>query len=228
MTVRMLRGAGLVFVLAVGVAVSACSYPPPGSESAAQVVPEVQAASDRASSVHVAGSVTQGTQTTTMDVRIYGNSVAGTLGAYGTSFYVLSLDGISFVKLNAGFLRVENAPASLCAQICGRYVELPASSTSQIIGLLSMQQLVSQVFNYKNMSAAAGSGCIFSPTTRNGQSVLECRQGSYTLDVAAHGQPYLVYWSGPRGQHLTFSDWNSVTPPTPPPANQVISITALG
>jgi hypothetical protein len=228
MTVRIVRRAGLVLVLAVGLAASGCSYPPPGSESAAQLVPEVQAVSDRATSVHVAGSVSKGAQTTTIDVRIYGDSVAGTLGAYGTSFYVLSLNGTSFVKLNAAFLRVENAPASLCARICGRYVELPASSASQIIGLLSMQQLVGDVFNDKAMSSAAGSGCAFSPTTRNGQAVLQCRQGSSTLDVAAHGRPYLIYWGGPHGQHLTFSEWNSVTLPSAPPASQVVSMSDLG
>jgi hypothetical protein len=225
---RILRRAVLVIVLAAGLAVSACSYPPPGSESAAQVMPEVQAASETATSVHVAGSVRNGTQTTTMNVRIYGDSVAGTLGAYGTGFYVLSLNGASFVRLNAAFLSVENAPASLCAQICGRYVELPASSASQITGLLSMQQLISQVFNNKNMSTAAGSGCIFTPATLGGQAVLQCNQGSYTLDVAAHGKPYLLYWSGPHGQHLEFSEWNSVTLPTAPPASQVVSLSDLG
>lgn len=228
MAMGILRGAGLVIVLAVGLAVSACSYPPPGSESAAQVIPEVQAASLRASSVHISGSVTQGTRTTTIDVRIDGNSVAGTLGAYGTSYYVLSLNGTSFVKLNAAFLKVEKAPASLCAKICGKYVELTASSASQITAVLSMQELIADVFNNKNMTSAAGSGCVFSPTTRGSTSVLQCRQGSYTLDVAANGTPYLVYWGGPHGQHLTFSDWNSVTLPPAPPASQVISISALG
>jgi hypothetical protein len=174
---RILRRAVLVIVLAAGLAVSACSYPPPGSESAAQVMPEVQAASETATSVHVAGSVRNGTQTTTMNVRIYGDSVAGTLGAYGTGFYVLSLNGASFVRLNAAFLSVENAPASLCAQICGRYVELPASSASQITGLLSMQQLISQVFNNKNMSTAAGSGCIYARHPgRPGGAAVQSRQ----------------------------------------------------
>jgi hypothetical protein len=228
MTSRAVRGAGLVIVLAVGLAVSACSSSPAGSKTAAQLVPEIQAAADAATSVHVSGSVTQGKQTTTIDVSINGDSVAGTLGAYSTTFYVLSLDGDSFVKLNAGFLKVENAPASLCGTICGKYVELSASGAIQITALLSMQQLVKEVFNDANMTSAAGSGCIFSPATLSGQSVLQCRQGSYTLDVAAHGKPYLVYWGGPHGQHLAFSEWNSVTLPTAPPASQVVSLSGVG
>jgi hypothetical protein len=224
---RILRGAALVIALAVGLGLTACSSPPTGGKTAAQLIPEVQAASGTATSVHIAGSVTQGAQTTTLDVRINGNSVAGTLGAYGTSYYILSLNGTSYVKLNAAFLRVEKAPASLCAKICGKYVELPAASASQITAVLSMQELISEVFDDKNMNSAAASGCIFSPTSRNGQSVLQCRQGSDTLDVAARGQPFLVYWGGPHGQHLTFSDWNSVTLPAAPPASQVVSISDL-
>jgi hypothetical protein len=227
MASRILLGAGLAVALAVGV-VSACSSSAAGSKTAAQLVPEIQAAADAATSVHVSGSVLQGNQPTTIDVGINGDSVAGTLGAYGTTFYVLSLSGDSFVKLNAGFLKVENAPASLCATICGKYVELSASGAIQITALLSMQQLVKEVFNNANMSSAAASGCIFSPATRGGLAVLQCRQGGYTLDVAAHGKPYLVYWGGPHGQHLAFSDWNSVTLPTAPPASQVVSLTGIG
>jgi hypothetical protein len=227
---RVLRGAaGLTIVLAVGVALSACSRPPPpGSEPAAQVVPEIQAAANAATSVHVAGSVTQKGQTTTIDVSFLGDSVAGYLGAYGTTFYVLSEAGNSYVKLNAAYLAVEKAPASLCATICGKYVELSDSGTVEIAELLSMQQLVKEVFNAKAMSSAADSGCVFSPATVNGQSVLQCSQGGYTLDVAAQGQPYLLDWTGPHGQHLVFSDWNSVTLPPLPPASEVVSLSDLG
>jgi hypothetical protein len=228
MTLRKVRWSAFVIALTVGFAVSACNAPPAGSKTAAGLMPEVQTASGTATSVHVSGSVIQGRQTTSIDVSIDGNSVAGTLGAYGTTFYVLSLDGNSFVKLNAAFLKVENAPASLCATVCGKYVELSASGAIQITALLSMQQLVKEVFNNTNMSSAAASGCVFSPATLNGQSVLQCRQGNYTLAVAAHGKPYLVYWGGPHGQHLAFSDWNSVTLPTAPPASQVVNLTDLG
>jgi hypothetical protein len=91
-----------------------------------------------------------------------------------------------------------------------------------------MQQLVAEVFNTRNMSSAAGSGCEFTPTTRNGQAVLQCSQGNDTLDVAAQGQPFLVYWSGPYGQHLTFSEWNAVTLPSAPPASEVVTMSQLG
>jgi len=177
--VRIARWAGLSAVLAAGLVLSACaSHPPPGSKPAAQVVPALQAAANSAGSVHVAGTFKQGKTTTTVDVSIRGNSVAGYLGSSATRFYLLSLNGDSFVKLNAAFLRTENAPASLCAEVCGKYVELPIGSAIAITDLLSMPQLDNEIFSTKNMTAAARSGCAFSPATVNGQSVLQCRQGA--------------------------------------------------
>ena len=227
MGLRILRGAGLAAMLVVVLALSACSSTPAGSKTAAQLVPAMQAAAAAAASVHVAGSVKQGTQATTIDVSISGDSVVGYLGAYGTHYYVLSLNGKSFVKLNAAFLRLERAPASLCAQICGKYVQLSTSGAIQITDLLSMQQIVREVFGSQNMSAAASSGCVFSPATLHGQSVLQCHAGDSTLAVAAHGPPYLVYWSGPHGQHLAFSEWNSVVLPPAPSASQVVTLSSL-
>jgi len=227
MGLRVLRWAALSIVLTAGLAVSACGSPA-GSKSAAQIVPELQNAANLATSVHVAGSLIQGSQTATIDITINGDSVAGYLGAHGTRFYVLSLNGQNYVRLNAAFLNVEKAPASLCARICGKYVELPAASGTQITSLLSMQQLNKEIFDTSTMSALTSSGCTFSPAARAGQSVLECRQGQYTLDVTGHGQPYLVYWGGPNGQHLAFSQWNSAELPSAPPASQVVSLSSLG
>jgi hypothetical protein len=222
---RVFRWAGLSTVLAAALAVSACGAPA-GSKPAAQIVPEMQNAANTATSMHVSGTLKSGSQTVTIDVSLKGVEVAGYLGAYGTRFYVLSLNGQSYVKLNAGYLNLEKAPASLCATICGKYVQLPALSGATIASVVTMQGLISQVIDSSDMKGLAGSGCTFSPATRGGQPVLECRQGSAAIDVAAQGQPYLVYLSG-NGQHLTFSHWNSVVLPAAPPASQVVSANAL-
>ncbi len=228
MSAKLSRRAAVAAVLAVGLAAAGCSSSPAGSKPAAKLMPQVQAAAKGATSVHMTGSVNQGSQKATIDMSFSGRSVAGSVGLNGASFDLLSLNGTTYIKLDAGFLKYAKAPASACATICGKYVELPASSASQITGSLSMQQLVHQVFSNKNMSAGAASGCVFSPATVNGQSVLQCRQGPYTIDVAAHGKPYMVYFTGPNGQHLAFSDWNSVALPAAPPASQVISLGKLG
>jgi hypothetical protein len=226
MSLLVLRVSGLAVALAAGLAAAACSSA--SSQSEAKLMPEVQAAASAATSVHMTGSVHQGKQTATFDVSFSGTSVAGTLGLDGNSFGVLVLGGVTYVKVNAAFLTAENAPASVCAKVCGKYVELPTGTASQITGLLSRQALTTSVVSNKNLSAAGNGTCVFSPATRNGQSVLECRQGAYTLDISARGKPYIVYFGGPHGEYITFSQWDGVTPPTAPPASQVVSINSLG
>lgn len=226
MGLRLSRVSVLAVMVAAGLAVVACSSA--GSQTAAKLMPQVQAAADVATSVHMTGSVPQGKQTATFDVNFSGRSVAGTIGVNGHSFGVLVLGGATYIHVDAAFLTAENAPVSVCAKVCGKYVELSAGVASQITGFLSLQALTTSVFSSKNISAATNSGCVFSPATRNGQSVLECRQGAYTLDVAARGKPYIVYFSGPHGEYIAFSEWNAVTPPTAPPASQVVSVNSLG
>jgi hypothetical protein len=223
---RLSRVGVLAVALAASLASAACSSA--ATQTAAKLMPDVQAAATGATSVHMTGSVHQGTQTATFDVSFNGTSVAGTLGLNGKSFSVLVVGGATYVKVNAAFLSAENAPAIVCAKVCGKYVELSATTASQITGFLSMQALTTSVFGNNNLSAAGNSSCVFSPATRNGQSVLECRQGAYTLDVAAHGTPYIVYFGGPQGEYIAFSDWNAVTPPTAPPPSEVVSINSLG
>ncbi|HEY2641358.1 MAG TPA: hypothetical protein VGI66_15925 [Streptosporangiaceae bacterium] len=224
---RVLGGIALAAMLVVGLTAAGCGSSSAGAKSAAKLMPELQAAARSATSVHMAGLVKSGGQTVTINMSFDGDSVAGTLQLNGASFELLSLKGKTYIKLNASFLKLAKAPAIACATICGRYVELPAASARQITGSLSMQQLVNQVFSDKNTRQGAASGCTFSPATVNGQSVLQCSYRGNTVDVAAHGKPYPVYFTGPHGQHIAFSEWNSATLPPVPPANLVISLSKL-
>jgi hypothetical protein len=225
---RVFRCAAFAVVMAAGLAASGCGSPPAGSKTAAKLMPEVQALARGAKSVHITGSAIQGAQKVTIDVSFKGTSAAGTVGSNGASFYLMLLNGNAFIKLNAAFLKEAKLPASTCATACGKYVQLPAASISQLTGAFTMHALVNQTFSNKNIDSAAASGCVFSPATLNGQSVLQCHQGGYTIDVAAHGNPYIVLITGPNGEHIAFSDWNSVTLPPLPPASQVINLSKLG
>jgi hypothetical protein len=225
---RVFRCAALAVVMTAGLAASACGSAPAGSKTAAKLMPEVQALAREAKSVHITGSAIQGAQTVSLNVSFSGTSAAGTIEYNGGSFYLMLLNGNAFIKLNAAFLKLAKLPASACTTACGKYVQLPAATISQLTGAFTMQAFVNEAFSKKNIHAAAASGCVFSPATLNGQSVLQCRQGEYTIDVAAHGHPYLLLITGPSGEHIAFSDWNSVTLPPPPPASQLISPTKLG
>jgi len=224
---RVFRRAALAVLLAAGLAASGCSSPPAGSKTAAKLMPQVQALARGAKSVHITGSAIQGAQTFTMNVSFSGTSAAGTIGSGGGRFYLMLLNGNAFIKLNAAFLKEAKLPASACTTACGKYVQLPAASISQLTGAFTMHALVNQAFSTKTIDSAAASGCVFSPATLDGQPVLQCHQGGYTVDVAAHGNPYMLLITGPN-EHIAFSDWNSVTLPPPPPARQVINLSKLG
>jgi hypothetical protein len=228
LTLRVFRTSVLAVVLAAGLAVAACTSAPAGSQSAAKVIPDIVAAADSATSVHIAGSGPDGSQTVVMNMSFSGGSLAGTVGVNGQILYILSVDGKTYIKINAGFLHVANAPASVCAKYCGKFVEFPAATASQITGSLSLHQILTQAFNNKNTKAAEQSGGVFSPATLNGQHVLQVKQSGYVFDVAAHGKPYPVYLTGPHGENLSFSGWNTVTPPAAPAPSQIISIPNLG
>jgi hypothetical protein len=222
------RGAALAAVLAAGLAVAGCGSSPAGGQGSAKLMPEMEAAARTASSVHMAGFVVHGTRTATIDLSFTVDSVAGTVGLNGATVDLLSLNGKTYVKLDAAFLKSVKAPASACVTICGKYVELAAASASQLTGSLSLRQFQQQLFSRKAMNSLAPIDCVFVPATVNGQAVRQCRHGAMTIDVVAHGKPYPVYVTGPHGEHVTFSDWNAVTLPAAPPASQVISLSSLG
>jgi hypothetical protein len=228
MSLRVFRVSVPAVVLAAGLAVAACSSAPAGSQTAAKLIPQVVASADGATSVHLAGSGLDGSQTVVMNMSFSSGALSGTVGVNGKILYILSVDGKTYIKIDAGFLQVANAPASACAKYCGKYVEFPAATASQITGSLSLHQILTQAFNNKNTKSAEQSSDVFSPAMLNGQHVLQVKDSGYTFDVAAHGKPYPLYLTGPHGENLSFSDWDTVTPPTAPAPSQVISIPNLG
>jgi hypothetical protein len=229
MRTRVFWWAALAVVVAAGLAASGCDSSPADSKAAAKLIPQMEVAVRAAKTVRIVGSVDEGSQTVNINMSFSRNWVVGTAGSNGATFFLLELNGKTYIKADAAFLKVAKAPASACAVMCGKYVELPAASASQLTGSISMQSIVGAVFNKKTMGPLAASGCIFSPATVGGQSVLQCSQGGYTIDVAAHGKPYPVLLTYPHGdQHIAFTEWNSVTPPAVPPADQVLDVSKLG
>lgn len=213
-------------ITAVGVLSGCGSSPSPGSVPAGQVISAVRTAVSHAHSVHMTGSVTRDGQQLTVNLSFDYSNVYGSITKDGASFVLLSLGGTTYIKADASFLKLAKAPAPVCAAICGRYVAIPAASAAQITGTLSMSQLAGKALSV-TIAAANQSGAVFVAATVDGQPVLQYRHGAYTLDVARSGARYPVLFTGPRGERVAFSDWNSVTLPPPPPASSVVSISQL-
>ena len=202
------------------------SSPSPTAVAASQVLPKMEAAVKAAKSVHMSGKAPNGSQHVTFDVSFFGKSgVAGSVGENGESFYILSESGRTFIKINAGFLKVAHAPASACATVCGKYVELPASEAKQITGSFTLPALASQVFS--KLPSAGSAAVMFTPATAGGQQVLQWTKGKTTVSVAATGTPYPLVISDNSGDSVNFTQWNAVTAPALPPASKIINISQL-
>jgi hypothetical protein len=221
----------LAVVIAIG-ALAGCgsSGKSSGSEPAGQVLTSVRSEAKAAKSVHISGSVKQGSTTITLNMSFDGPDFFGTVQEGAANVDMLALSGKIYVKLTSAFLKVAKLPSSVlatvCAKYCGRYVELPAADAAQLTGNVGMTQLVNQAFSAKMVAQAKKSNVEFKPATVDGQSVLQASQGGYTFDVTTGSAHYPVIWSG-KGQRIVFSDWNAVTLPAPPPAKDVLSLSSL-
>lgn len=222
---------GLAAIATVGlVAASACSGagsgPPSGAKRASVVLPEITTAVNSARSVHVSGRVSTDGRTATLDVSFDGSSgFSGTMAVNGALLGVLITAKTTYIKINSAFLALAKLPKSACALMCGKYVVIPAADAQELTGALSMSSLLNTVFG-KLPHAAAGT--YFAPGTYDGQSVLEFRQSGYSLIVTRSAPYYPLEITAPHGEYLSFSDWNAVTLPGPPPASQTVSLGKLG
>ncbi len=216
----------IVSPLAVaGLLTAACGGSPAANPySAAKIVPAMQAAVKSATSVQISGSVKEGSQQDTIDMVFRGNDASGTVGQGGQAYTILLVAGKAYVKVDPGFLKAANLPASDCSSMCGKYVEVPQSQISQLTGSLNLASITNQFVSSLPSSVRNDTADVFQKSTFDGQPALKFAQGVYTIYVAGSGAPYLLYISdSSTGNHLTFSQWNSVPPLTPPPASDVIT-----
>jgi hypothetical protein len=229
MASRFLHGAAVAAAVLTAGALAGCGSSAPSSgESAGQVMSALHSSVKTATSVHMSGTVTQGAEKLSMDISFDGSNLYGTMGENGSSFVVLALNGKTYIKLDAAFLKVAGAPTATCTAICGKYVQLPASDASQITGQFTLPNMANAMFSSSVAAKAKKSGDKFTPTTVDGQHVLQFRQGNNALDVAnIGGTLYPVLFIGPDGDRITFTDWNSVTLPGAPPASEVVALNKI-
>jgi hypothetical protein len=198
---------------------------PPGSRTGAQVLPAMQSAMDSATSVQLDGSAVEQSQKVSFDLSFVGNSdMSGSFSVGGVSLTIEVVSGKTYVKVDQGFLKIANLPASDCAAICGKYVLVPAAEARQLTGTINLAHLRKDVFSKAPSADGPDASDQFVPATFHGQQVLTTNSGGVTIDIARSGPPYpLLVWQS-DSEHFTFSDWNSVPPLTPPPASEVITV----
>jgi hypothetical protein len=191
---------------------------------AAQTLAEMRKAVQAASSVHLSGVLRNGGKPIGLNLGlIRSGEFSGTLTQNGIPLTLIDAGGKVYVKATAAYLKELKAPASVCAVMCGKYVEVSSAQARSLSGSLGMSALLASFTGKLPQFTNAGTTTV---AGREGQ-VLRGPDGS-RLVVAATGTPYPLQAVGKQSNGtLDFSQWNAVPRPTAPPASQVINLNKI-
>lgn len=197
--------------------------------SAESLTSSMQSSVRNASGVHVSGQLSRDGVPLGVDLDLTRNGdVAGTISQHRTPLHVVAANSKIYIEVTPPFLRVTSMPAAACATACGKWVELTQGEASQLTGDLSMQKLLTPLmFGQTPASGQAPKLTTAGSTTVQGQRawVLRAGDGS-TVAVSATPRHYPLVARSSQSPHqvVTFSQWNSVPAPKPPPASQLLHL----
>lgn len=224
---KLRHGVIVTALIPAGLLVAACASSPPapaGSKTAEQIIPALKSAMTSATSVHIVGTIGQGSSKVSINASLNGSGISGTFAEGGSSFAIVVAGGNAYLQINSSYLKTAGLPAADCSTLCGKYVQAPASDVAQF-DAFAMSHLMHEMAS--GLPSAAGDTTdLFKPATFEGHPVLQLIQTQDRVDVARTGTPYPLFVSssakGSTQGSLTFSEWNSVPPVTAPTASQIV------
>jgi len=211
-----LTASALLFALAALAGCGGSSSNSIASKSAEQIVSESKAAADKASSVHVSGSLNSGGTPVSLDLNLVaGKGAKGELSQNGASFKIVLVGNTAYILGSPAFYRSLGGAAA--AQLFnGKWLKASATSGefASFSQLADMRKLID--------TTLAGHGALAKGATTvvNGQKAIAVndttKQG--TLYVATTGQPYPIQLSkgGSESGTITFDGWNQAVTITAP------------
>lgn len=206
--------------------VSACGSSAPKEPSAADLQSSARSSVASASSVHFNGNVTSNGVPVGVDMGVSrSGDLSGSITQNGAKLDVLGVGGKVYIKATPEFLKEVSAPSSACAVICGRWVQLPPREAGAITSQLNLRNLTGNID-----SGQAAHFTEAGTSTVNGQAAYVLKAGNgATLEVSQSSPHYPLQAHAGAGKSgtVTFSQWNAVPRPTPPPASQVVNLNNL-
>jgi hypothetical protein len=199
---------------------------PPKEPSSTALLTSMQASVRQASSVHVAGHLTNNGTPVSVNLDMHRNGdVSGTVSQNGAPFQVVGVARVFYIKATRSFLQEVKAPTSACAVVCGKWLQLTSAEARQLTGDLSMSSLTApltagQVPTLTEAGRATVSG--------KSAWVLRASDGS-TLDVSSTSQhfPLSATTGGSPHEVVIYSQWNAAPKPVAPPASEVLNLNNL-
>jgi hypothetical protein len=202
------------------------SSAPVGAPSAQTLVNDALTALKSAKSVQLAGDIVQGGNNLHLNVGfLKSGALSGTMSGpfAGTqaTFKLIVTGGKGYVLIDKAFFdalsKAHGIPASACSELCGKYVEVPAS---QFGSDFSLNGLTHSLLKGGNKAVPG-----VTTTSVNGQPAYRVSDGHGSYLYIAENSPHYPLEITKTGTGtLTFSQWNSVPPITAPPSSQIISV----
>ena len=201
-------------------------YGPSRRPGVAVLLREMSATLRTASSVHISGTIQQGSKTEGVNFGMTrSGEFSGQLTENGAVITVLSTHGHTYLKLTAAFARVAHLPATVCSRFCGKYLEYPAARAHVLFAHLNIASMTHSI-----TSTQAHEVELLGAVTVAGQPAWLLQDShENSVYVAAHGKPYILRAVGPPPgeDSADLTQWNAVRIPGRPPASQVVSISQL-
>jgi hypothetical protein len=198
--------------------------------STAAILEKAQAAAKAANSVHVKGAMTDGQQRVGLDVRLTRSGGGGVITMDGDTVSVMVIGRTAYLRMSNAFWRKQaksKAEAdAVIAVVGGRWIK--TALTSKDLGDLALFASKTQFFD--GLFEAAGTLRKTAPRTVDGIRCIGLRSSDGTLWVdASTARPVRLEIPGKsRTDALTFTEYDRIAAPKPPPAAQVIDGKALG
>lgn len=211
--------------VAVGIVLIGCSSGGTSSTAAkptvASLVQTMRSDFQHAKSLRIAGHLKQEGRPVDLDLRMLrSGDFEGAVLLSGARIQVLRSGANTYAFVTKSFFRylrvARGVPASACSVICGKYVKIPPGTVAHT----SLSSLARQIT--KNVQEPK-SNAQMTVTTFAGQPAYQVSHAGESAFFAKNGHHYLIGYRSPKqNASVTFSQWNSVPPISPPPPSKVV------
>ena len=212
--------------LAIAAALVGCSSS--GGSGTAAAKPTVSSLVDtmrsdfqHAKSLRIAGHLEQDGRQVALDLRMRrSGDFQGNVLMSGANIQVLRSGASTYAFVTKSFFRylqaTKNVPAAACSVICGKYVKIPPGAIANV----SLNNLTGQIT--KNVTKPKVHVQV-TATNFAGQPAYQVSHSGESAYFAKNGHHYLIGFRSPKQDaSVTFSQWNSVPPISPPPASKIV------
>ena len=214
MGLSLVAGAGLLVPAAVASPASAAGSHGEASKSANAILADAKAATKKARSVHVVGTINNSGTTTSINMVVGHGQGGGTLTDGGANFDIVVHQGKVYLKAGkATWTKLANASAATL--LANRWLQTTTSNPdfAQLVQVVDIAKLT-------NTLSPGGKLVKEGNATFHGQpaiGLLDTSKGG-TLYVAARGVPYILGIAGAKAKQggVQFNQYNSAkVPPAP-------------